>query len=300
MREAHYWAGRNGHELIAADDVQLAIDSRVRRASRYRDLMQEEMLRDTFVVDTSGAKTGEINGLAVLQLGELSFGRPQRISATVKLGGGEVVDIEREVKLGGPLHSKGVLILSSFLGSHYLTDRPLSLSASLVFEQSYGGVDGDSASAAELCALVSALAEVPIKQSLAITGSVDQRGRVQAIGGVNEKIEGFFDICNRRGLTGEQGVLMPLANVKHLMLKKEVVHAVESGTFHVYPVDHIDQALEILTGVAAGARKKGGVFQPGSINQGVRDRLLAFADARRAFSKPSSVEAQEKDAANDS
>jgi predicted ATP-dependent protease len=174
------------------------------------------------------------------------------------------------------------------------------LSASLVFEQSYGGVDGDSASAAELCALVSALAEVPIKQSLAITGSVDQRGRVQAIGGVNEKIEGFFDICNRRGLTGEQGVLMPLANVKHLMLKKEVVHAVESGTFHVYPVDHIDQALEILTGVAAGARKKGGVFQPGSINQGVRDRLLAFADARRAFSKPSSVEAQEKDAANDS
>ena len=299
MREAHYWAGRNGHELIAADDVQLAIDSRIRRASRYRDLMQEEMLRDTFVVDTSGVKTGEINGLAVLQLGELSFGRPQRISATVKLGGGEVVDIEREVKLGGPLHSKGVLILSSFLGSHYLTDRPLSLSASLVFEQSYGGVDGDSASAAELCALVSALAEVPIKQSLAITGSVDQRGRVQAIGGVNEKIEGFFDICNRRGLTGEQGVLMPLANVKHLMLKKELVDAVESGTFHVYPVDHIDQALEILTGVAAGTRKKGGVFQPGSINQGVRDRLLAFADARRAFSKPSPVEAQEKDATND-
>ena len=300
MREAHYWAGRNGHELIGSDDVQLAIDSRVRRASRYRDRMQEEMLRDTFVVDTSGVKTGEINGLAVLQLGELAFGRPQRISATVTLGGGEVVDIEREVKLGGPLHSKGVLILSGFLGSHYLTDRPLSLSASLVFEQSYGGVDGDSASAAELCALVSALAEVPIKQSLAITGSVDQRGRVQAIGGVNEKIEGFFDICNRRGLTGEQGVLIPLANVKHLMLKKEVVDAVETGTFHVYPVDHIDQALEILTGVVAGAREESGVFQPGSINQGVRDRLLAFADARRAFSKPASTEAQEKDAANNS
>jgi len=258
------------------------------------------MLRDTFVVDTSGVKTGEINGLAVLQLGELAFGRPQRISATVTLGGGEVVDIEREVKLGGPLHSKGVLILSSFLGSHYLTDRPLSLSASLVFEQSYGGVDGDSASAAELCALVSALAEVPIKQSLAITGSVDQRGRVQAIGGVNEKIEGFFDICNKRGLTGEQGVLIPLANVKHLMLKKEVVHAVESGTFHVYPVDHVDQALEILTGVVAGACAEGGEFQPGSINQGVRDRLLTFADARRAFSKPASREAQEKDAANNS
>jgi predicted ATP-dependent protease len=252
--------------------------------------MQEEMLRDTFVVETSGARTGQINGLAVLQLGDLSFGRPQRITATVKLGSGEVIDIEREVKLGGPLHSKGVLILSGFLGSHYVTDRPLSLSASLVFEQSYGGVDGDSASAAELCALGSALAEVPIDQSLAITGSVDQHGRIQAIGGVNEKIEGFFDICSRRGLTGKQGVLIPHANVKHLMLRKDVVDAVEAGQFQVYPLDHVDQALEILTGLPAGERTENGEFMPGSVNQKIRERLAQFADQRRAFGRSRSKE----------
>jgi lon-related putative ATP-dependent protease len=290
IREAHYWAEQGGTELIGAEEIQKAIDSRVRRASRYRDRMQEEMLRDTFVVETSGARTRQINGLAVLQLGDLSFGRPQRITATVKLGSGEVIDIEREVKLGGPLHSKGVLILSGFLGSHYVTDRPLSLSASLVFEQSYGGVDGDSASAAELCALGSALAEVPIDQSLAITGSVDQHGRIQAIGGVNEKIEGFFDICSRRGLTGKQGVLIPHANVKHLMLRKDVVDAVEAGQFQVYPLDHVDQALEILTGLPAGERTENGEFMPGSVNQKIRERLAQFADQRRAFGRSRSKE----------
>ncbi|MDT8321203.1 MAG: AAA family ATPase, partial [Xanthomonadales bacterium] len=187
LREAHYWAGEGGKDLIGAEDIQKAIDSQARRASRYRDRLQEEMLRDTLVVETTGSRIGQINGLAVFQLGEFAFGRPQRITATVTLGSGEVVDIEREVKLGGPIHSKGVLILSGFLRSHYVTDRPLSLAASLVFEQSYGDVDGDSASAAELCALASALAEVPIRQSFAITGSIDQQGRVQAIGGVNEK-----------------------------------------------------------------------------------------------------------------
>jgi len=285
MREAHYWAEQNGNELVGAEDVQMAIDSRIRRASRYRDRMQEEMLRDTFVVETSGSRTGQINGLAVLQLGDLSFGRPQRITAAVTLGSGEVIDIEREVKLGGPLHSKGVLILSGFLGSHYITDRPLSLSASLVFEQSYGGVDGDSASAAELCALGSALAQLPINQSLAITGSVDQHGRVQAIGGVNEKIEGFFDICNMRGLTGEQGVLIPLANVKHLMLRKDVVDAAEAGQFQVYPVSHVDQALELLTGQPAGQRIEDGEFTPGSVNQKIRERLAELAGQRRAFGR---------------
>jgi len=284
LREAHYWAGRNGADRIGADEVQQAIDSRIRRGSRVRDRMQEELLRETFVVETTGARVGQVNGLAVLQLGEVAFGRPQRITATVSLGSGEVIDIEREVKLGGPLHSKGVLILSGFLSSHYVADRPLSLSASLVFEQSYGGVDGDSASAAELCALASALARAPLKQSLAITGSVDQHGRIQAIGGVNEKIEGFFDICQKRGLTGDQGVLIPAANVKHLMLRAYVVEAVAAGKFNVYPVAHVDQAMELLTGIPAGERDPQGDFPADSLNGRICERLIELAEQRRSFS----------------
>jgi len=291
LREAHYWAGQNGVELIGAAEVQQAIDSRIRRGSRVRDRMQEELLRETFIIETEGACAGQINGLAVLQLGEVAFGRPQRITAAVSLGSGEVVDIEREVKLGGPLHSKGVLILSGFLSSHYVTDRPLSLAASLVFEQSYGGVDGDSASAAELCALASALAEVPLKQSLAITGSMDQHGRIQAIGGVNEKIEGFFDICSKRGLSGEQGVLIPRANVKHLMLRRDVIDAVEAGKFQVYPVDHVDQALALLTGLPAGKRGENGEFSAGSLNRRICDRLVELSEQRRSFSDRSSKDA---------
>ncbi len=283
LREAHYWAERAGHELIQAEHVERAIAMRRRRSSRHRDRLLEETLRDTLVVETSGKRVGQINGLSVLMLGDYGFGRPQRISASVSLGAGKVIDIEREVELGGPLHSKGVLILSGFLGSHYVTDRPLSLSASLVFEQSYGGVDGDSASAAELCALLSALAEVPITQSLAITGSVDQHGQVQAIGGVNEKIEGFFDICNARGLTGEQGVLIPVANVKHLMLNSEVIKAVERGQFHVYPVDTIDRCVELLAGMPAGETDEDGEFPTGSFNAAVRRRLIELAAQRRAF-----------------
>jgi len=287
IREAHYWAGQNGKELIGAEEIQTAIDARIRRGSRVRDRMQEELLRETFVIETSGERVGQVNGLAVMQLGDLAFGRPQRITATVTLGSGEVVDIEREVKLGGPLHSKGVLILSGFLRSHYLTNRPLSLSASLVFEQSYGGVDGDSASTAELCVLASALADTPLKQSLAITGSVDQHGRVQAIGGVNEKIEGFFDICDQRGLNGEQGVLIPMANVKHLMLRADVIKAVEAGQFQVYPVNHVDQALELLTGVPAGERNEQGEFPQGTVNHKVRARLIEFAGYRKSFAASS-------------
>jgi lon-related putative ATP-dependent protease len=284
LREAHYIAGKNGSELIGAEEVQQAIDSRIHRGSRVRDRMQEELLRETFVIETAGNRVGQVNGLAVMQLGDLAFGRPQRITATVSLGSGEVIDIEREVKLGGPLHSKGVLILSGFLASHYVDDRPLSLSASLVFEQSYGGVAGDSASAAELCALASALAEVPLRQSYAITGSVDQHGRVQAIGGVNEKIEGFFDVCQQRGLTGEQGVLIPAANVKHLMLRQDIVAAVSDNTFQVCPVTHVDQALELLTGMAAGERIESGEFPEGSLNRKICERLITLAEQRRAFS----------------
>ena len=284
VREAHYWAGQQGRDLIGADEIQLAIDARVRRGSRVRDRMQEELIRETFLVETDGDRAGQVNGLAVMQIGGMAFGRPQRITASVTLGGGEVIDIEREVKLGGPLHSKGVMILSGFLRSHYVTDQPLSLSASLVFEQSYGGVDGDSASAAEMCVLASALAGVPIKQSMAITGSVDQHGRVQAIGGVNEKIEGFFDICRKRGLTGKQGVLIPMANVKHLMLRQDVVEAVEAEQFNVYPVDSIDRALELLTGLPAGERDGTGAFPEGSVNRKVSDRLVELAGYRKSFS----------------
>ena len=249
--------------------------------------MQEELLRETFDIATEGSRIGQINGLAVLQLGEVAFGHPQRISATVALGSGEVIDIEREVKLGGPLHSKGVLILSGFLGSHYVNDRPLSLSASLVFEQSYGGVDGDSASTAELCALVSALAGVPLKQSLAITGSIDQHGKVQAIGGVNEKIEGFFDLCRKRGLSGAQGVLIPTANVKHLMLRRDVVEAVAAGKFRVFPVAHVDQALSLLTGLPAGERNAAGEYPEGSLNRRICERLIELAEHRQSFAERS-------------
>ncbi len=283
LREAHYWAGHNGKELIGVSDVQQAIDSQVRRASRYMDQMQTEIIRDTLVVETSGARIGQVNGLAVIQLGGFMFARPQRITATVSLGSGDVVDIEREVDLGGPLHSKGILILTGFLKSHYVKDQPLSMSASLVFEQSYGGVDGDSASAGEMCVLASALAEVPIKQSLAVTGSVDQYGRVQAIGGVNHKIEGFFDICEKRGLSGDQGVLIPAANVKHLMLREDVIEAVDSGKFHVYPVDHVDRCLELLTGLPSGKRDADGQFPEDSLNHKICARLTGLAEKRRAF-----------------
>jgi lon-related putative ATP-dependent protease len=296
VREAHYWAGQGGEDLIGAEDIQKAIDSRIRRGSRVRDRMQEELLRETFLIETSGSRVGQINGLAVMQMGDFAFGRPQRITASVKLGPGEVIDIEREVKLGGPLHSKGILILSGFLGSHYLPDVPLSLSASLVFEQSYGGVDGDSASAAELCVLASALADIPIRQSMAITGSIDQQGRIQAIGGVNEKIEGFFDICGKRGLNGDQGVLIPVANVKHLMLRRDVVDAVAANQFQVYPVEHVDQALAVLTGMPAGEKDDSGEFPDGSLNRRIRDCLLDFAEKRRAFGRPETKEDETSDA----
>jgi predicted ATP-dependent protease len=208
---------------------------------------------------------------------------PHRITARVRLGGGKVIDIERESELGGPIHSKGVLILSGYIAGRYAAKTPLSLGASLVFEQSYGGVEGDSASSAELYALLSALADAPVRQSLAVTGSVNQHGDVQAIGGVNEKIEGFFDLCASRGLTGEQGVLIPEANVKHLMLKREVVDAVAAGKFHVHPVASIDEGIEILTGVHAGQRDPLGQFPGSSINGRVEQRLAEFAGRMRSF-----------------
>jgi predicted ATP-dependent protease len=235
---------------------------------------------------------GQVNGLSVIQLGDFAFGTPSRITARVRLGKGEVVNIEREVNMSGPIHSKGVLILSSFLGARYAADQPLSLSASLVFEQSYSGVEGDSASSAELYALLSAISQVPIRQSMAVTGSVDQHGQVQAIGGVNEKIEGFFDICIARGLTGKQGVLIPESNVKNLMLRQDVVNAVSEGKFHVYPVSSIDQGIEILTGIAAGEPDEEGKFPEDTVNGRVQARLAELAKKRAELDKE--VEEEER------
>ncbi len=285
LREADFWATREERSTIGPGNIQQAIDAQNRRADRMRSRYLEEIRRGTILIDTSGQRVGQINGLSVIMLNQFTFGHPTRITARVRLGRGEVVDIEREVALGGPIHSKGVMILSSFLGARYAVDYPLSLSASLVFEQSYGGVEGDSASSAELYALLSALAEVPLRQSLAVTGSVNQHGEVQAIGGVNEKIEGFFDLCRMRGLTGEQGILIPAANVKHLMLRHDVIGAVAAGQFHIHPVSTIDEGIEILTGLPAGSRDADGHFPYGSINQRVEVRLIELAEKRISFGR---------------
>jgi lon-related putative ATP-dependent protease len=287
MREADHWASRAKREVVNADDVQQAIDAREFRSDRIRERIQEAIGRNLVLVATEGEAIGQVNGLSVQQLDDFSFGRPARITARIRLGKGEVIDIEREVELSGPLHSKGVLILSGFLGGRYAGQRPLSLSASLVFEQSYGGVDGDSASSAELYALISAISRTPLRQSLAVTGSVNQQGEVQVIGGVNEKIEGFFDVCAARGLSGEQGVLIPAANVEHLMLRQDVVDAVEAGQFHIHPVRTIDEGIAILTGVPAGERDGEGSYPEGSVNARVEERLVALARLAREHESPS-------------
>jgi len=277
LRESDQLAADAGRDVIGAADVQAAIDAQIRRGDRIYRRLQEEIGRKTIRIETDGEELGQVNGLSVITLGNLAFGTPARITARVRLGRGEVVDIEREVELGGPLHSKGVLILSGFLGGRFGGKRPLSLNASLVFEQSYGGVEGDSASAAELFALLSALAEAPIRQSFAVTGSVDQRGQIQAIGGVNEKIEGFFDSCRITGFTGHQGVIIPASNVKHLMLRGDVVAAAEAGQFAIMPIDTVDQGLGLLTGIPAGQPDADGNYPAGSLNDRIAARLDAFA-----------------------
>jgi len=283
MEEADYWAEQANAPLVSAAHVQQAIDGQIYRSNRVSERMQESILRETVLVDTTGKKVGQINGLSVVQLGNFAFGQPSRITATVHMGSGEVVNIEREVEMSGPIHSKGVLILASLLRARYAAERPLSLSASLVFEQSYGGVDGDSASSTEFYALLSAIGQIPLTQALAVTGSVDQHGRVQAIGGVNEKIEGFFDLCHSRGLTGDQGVMIPVANVKHLMLRQDVVAAAAAGQFHIYPITTVEEGIELLTGLPAGAPDAEGNYPEGTVNAQVAQRLQAFADKRAAL-----------------
>jgi lon-related putative ATP-dependent protease len=276
LREADHVAGQGGRATVAADDVQRAIDAQLRRGARMRERILEAIRRAMLLVDTTGERVGQVNGLSVVDLGAgaQAFAHPTRITARARVGRGDVIDLEREVELGGPIHSKGVLILTGLLGARYAARTPLSLSASIVLEQSYGGVEGDSASLAELCALLSAIAEVPIRQGLAITGSIDQHGVVQPIGGVNEKIEGFFDVCRERGLTGDQGVLIP---------RKDVVAAVAERRFHVHAVRDVDEAITLVTGRSAGARDGSGAFPAGSVNALVEARLATFAEDARRF-----------------
>ncbi|WP_417317219.1 Lon protease family protein [Emcibacter sp.] len=289
LREADYHARQDKKQQVEAVHVEQAVKAREHRQSRMRERMLEQTGQGTILIDTAGQQTGQINGLSVLDLGSYAFGRPTRITARIRLGKGEVVDIEREVKLGGPIHSKGVLILSGFLGAQYQPDHPLSLSASLVFEQSYGGIEGDSASIAELCALLSAIADIPLKQGMAITGSVNQLGQAQAIGGVNEKIEGFFDLCALRGLDGSQGVIIPASNVRHLMLDQRVLDAVSDGKFNVYAVKNINEALTLLTGMEAGEKDGTGQYPQGSVNRKVQDRLEEFSTRWRKFARDGST-----------
>lgn len=290
LYEADHRARAAGAGLVAAAHVQEAIDRATARADRVRERTFEEIGRGTIMIDTAGSAVAQVNGISVIQLGTFAFGQPSRITATARVGEGEVVDIEREVELGGAIHSKGVLILGAYLSSHYLPDRPLSLSASVVFEQSYVLVEGDSASMAELLALLSALAGVPVRQAIAITGSVNQLGQSQAIGGVNEKIEGFFDVCKARGLSGENGVIIPRANVKHLMLRRDIVEAAAQGLFRVWPVSTVDQAIELLTGMPAGEADASGRFPARTFNARVRRRLEHFAHIRHEFERPATTD----------
>ncbi len=285
VHEADYWASKSGHKIVQDTDVQHAINAQFHRVDRIRDQLYDSIKRDILVIATEGESIGQINGLSIIQLGSFAFGHPSRITAQVRAGEGRVIDIQREVDLSGPIHAKGVLILSGFLGARYIKKEPFSLSASLVFEQMYGLIDGDSASAAELCVLLSALAELPIKQSLAITGSINQHGEIQAIGGVNEKIEGYFAICQQRGLTGKQGVIIPKANVAHLMLRDEVVEAAKNKKFHIYPVEHVDEAIFLLTGVPVGVRNKIGKFPRDTINYQVEKCLEEFAKIEKPARK---------------
>jgi predicted ATP-dependent protease len=286
IREAAYHAHRRQHPVVTAEDVASAIQQRQYRSNLYEELSRRQIIDGDVTVATEGEVVGQINGLTVVQLGDYAFGLPNRITARVYVGEAGVVQIEREVQLSGPIHDKGVLILRGYLGSAYALDFPLSLTASLTFEQNYGGIEGDSASSTELYALLSALSGYPIRQELAVTGSVDQRGMVQPVGGATVKIEGFFHICQARGLTGRQGVIIPRASVRSLMLSDEVIAAVKKGLFHIYAIDHIDQGIELLTGRPAGERRLDGSYPPDSVHDAVQARLRALAEGMRAFAAP--------------
>ena len=285
IREASFWAGEEGASLIEDRHMEKAIEQKVYRSSLIQQRINEMIDKGMIIIDTEGETIGQANGLEVLDLGDFAFGKPTRITASVGVGREGLIDIEREAKLGGRLHTKGVMILNGYITEKYVRDIPLSLSARLVFEQSYEDVEGDSASSTELYAILSRLSDVPIKQGIAVTGSVNQKGEVQAIGGLNEKIEGFFQVCRAKGLNGKQGVLIPASNVRNLMLKEDVTEAVKSGNFHIYPVSAIDEGIEVLTGLKAGKCLEDGSFEPDSINDRVQKRLTALAEKLRDFTR---------------
>ncbi|MDQ7788347.1 MAG: ATP-binding protein [Thermodesulfovibrionales bacterium] len=279
LREASYWAVKAESWVVTSEHVQRAIDEKIFRTNRIEDRLREMILDGTIIVDTSGSKTGQINGLAVLDLGDYSFGKPSRITARTYAGKAGVVNIERETKMSGKIHEKAILIITNYLGSRYATKKPISLSASITFEQLYSMIEGDSASCAELYALISSIANVPLKQSIAVTGSMDQNGEVQPVGGINEKIEGFFDLCRIIGLDGSHGVIIPRRNVKNLMLKNEIVEAVKQGRFTVYPIEQVDEGLKIMTGMAVGELREDGIYPEGTVNYLVVKRLTEIAES---------------------
>jgi lon-related putative ATP-dependent protease len=283
LREASYWAVKEGSQYVGEAHVEKAIQKRIHRVNLVEDKIQEMIEDGMIMVDSDGAVVGQVNGLSVYNLGDYAFGKPSRITAKVAMGKAGIINIEREAELSGPTHNKGVFILAGYLRGKYAQDKPLAMSASICFEQSYGGVDGDSASSTEIYALLSGLSAIPLRQDIAVTGSVNQKGEIQPIGGVNEKIEGFFDVCKAKGLTGKQGVMVPHQNVDDLMLRKDIVNAVQEGTFHIYPVKTIDQGIEILTGVEAGERGKDGSFKEGTVNSSVDKRLKELASGIKEF-----------------
>ncbi len=286
MREANYWAKEAGDKAVDNGHIEKAIDNWIRRVSMPEDKISELIDRGTILIDTEGAEVGQINGLSVYSLGEYMFGKPTRITAKTSVGTKGIINVEKESQLSGATHSKGVLIINGYLQDKFAQNRPLSMNANLCFEQSYGGVDGDSASSTEIYAILSALSKVPIRQDIAVTGSVNQNGKIQAIGGVNQKVEGFFKTCNERGLTGKQGVMIPKANVKDLMLRKEVTEAVDQGKFHIYAVDTIEDGIEILTGMSAGEPQEDGTYPEGTMFHLVEKKLDMYARAYQKYSKP--------------
>ncbi|MEK6582447.1 MAG: ATP-binding protein, partial [Nitrospirota bacterium] len=294
INEAHYWALKAKSKVVMSEHVEKAIDERVYRNNRIEERLREMIAEGTLIVETSGARVGQINGLAVLDLGDYSFGKPSRITAKTWTGKAGVLNIEREIKMSGKIHEKAMLILTNYLGSTYATKKPISISASITFEQLYDMVEGDSATCAELYALLSSIANVPIKQNIAITGSMDQNGDVQPIGGVNEKIEGFFELCRLRGLDGSHGVVIPRRNVRHLMIKKSVVDAVKEGKFSIYPINRVEEGIEILTGMPAGELKEDGTYPEGTINYLIVKRLTEISDALKE-KKDKEEEKNEKD-----
>ena len=285
IREADFWADQENQSIVREEHVDKAIESRIFRSNLIEEHIQEMIDRGTIKIAVDGAVVGQINGLAVYNLGDYMFGKPSRITASTSMGRSGIINIEREADLSGSTHNKGVLILSGYLREKYAQDKPLTMSASIAFEQSYGGVDGDSASSTEVYALLSSLSGVPLRQDIAVTGSVNQKGEVQAIGGVNQKIEGFYDCCRQIGLTGQQGVLIPESNVKDLMLRKDVVDAVDKGHFHVYAVRTIDEGIEILTGNESGEKQSDGTYQQGTINDLVDKKLRELAEGLQKYGK---------------